>query len=305
MTPLDLNRIASAYGGTITGKSVVIPTPGHSRRDRGTIITPMPGAPDGALVHAYNGGQTEALAVKEMLRRDGFLPENGQRKRALTPAERRAIAARIRDIEAERDRQHRQAAGYALDLWQRGYRADPDHPYLARKRLDNFGVRQCGGDLLVPMVDGKFQLWNIQRIGPDGFKLFMKGGKTTGLFWPYRVKADPRPIVIAEGYATAAAIHEATNLGVVAAMTGQNLKQVAETMRALFPARCIIIAADWDGHLPINKGLASAQAAAGAVRGPVADERQSASRSAKIDFADIPRGDAAKLIRASLPMEAR
>lgn len=72
---IDLRAIAAYYGGAINGTSVSIPTPGHSRGDKGTHITADPGAPDGCLVHCFNGSAEDALAVKDMLRRDGFLPE--------------------------------------------------------------------------------------------------------------------------------------------------------------------------------------------------------------------------------------
>lgn len=72
---IDLRAIAAYYGGAINGSSVSIPTPGHSRGDKGTHITVDPDAPDGCLVHCFNGSANDALAVKDMLRRDGFLPE--------------------------------------------------------------------------------------------------------------------------------------------------------------------------------------------------------------------------------------
>ncbi len=70
---LDPKAIAQRYGGTASGNQVNIPTEGHGKHDRGTSITVDPSAPDGLLVHVHNGG--DPLAVKDMLRRDGFLPE--------------------------------------------------------------------------------------------------------------------------------------------------------------------------------------------------------------------------------------
>ena len=73
MTALNLNRVAAYYGGEVSGNTANIPTPGHSRDDRGTSISLAPSAPDGVLVHCFNGTSADALNVKEMLRRDGFL----------------------------------------------------------------------------------------------------------------------------------------------------------------------------------------------------------------------------------------
>ncbi len=72
---IDLRAIAAYYGGTLNGSSVSIPTPGHSRGDKGTHITADSDAPDGCLVHCFNGSTEDALAVKDMLRRDGFLQQ--------------------------------------------------------------------------------------------------------------------------------------------------------------------------------------------------------------------------------------
>src|SRR5690606_37711715 len=86
------------------------------------------------------------------------------------------------------------AALCAADLWANASRADPAHPYLVAKALEPFGIRQAGRDLLVPMVDPGFRLWNVQRIQPDGFKLFHKDCRTAGLFWPHGVHMlDGRP----------------------------------------------------------------------------------------------------------------
>lgn len=69
---IDLNAIARHYGGTVTGGQALIPTIGHSAKDRGTAIKADAGAPDGCLVHCFNGG--DELAEKDRLRTDGFLP---------------------------------------------------------------------------------------------------------------------------------------------------------------------------------------------------------------------------------------
>lgn len=73
----DLQAIASAYGGVVRGDQALIPSPGHSTRDRGTSVKLDPSAPGGCLVHSFNGG--DALAIKEELRDRGFIRENGPR----------------------------------------------------------------------------------------------------------------------------------------------------------------------------------------------------------------------------------
>jgi len=72
----DPQTIARVLGGEVRGDSLHLPTPGHSRRDRGTVVTVSPDAPDGVLVHSFNGG--DALAIKDDLRAAGVLPPLGQ-----------------------------------------------------------------------------------------------------------------------------------------------------------------------------------------------------------------------------------
>ena len=251
---VDIEAIALRYGGKVCKGNALIPTPGHSPRDRGTAIKASALAPDGCLVACYNGTQADALAVKEMLRADGFLSADSGRE--LSAAERRSI-------------------------------------------------RQAGRDLLVPMVDPGFRLWNVQRIRPDGFKLFGKDARTAGLFWPHGVHlSDGRPsagpLVIGEGFATMAAVHSATGFGVAAAMSARNLETVARAMRKLFPTRELVIAADDDRHLTENIGLGAARKAAQAVGGVVATPRPETCRAdSSVDFADIARDDVAARIEAA------
>ena len=304
---VDIDAIARYYGGKVCKGNALIPTPGHSASDRGTAIKASEHAPDGCLVACYNGTQADALAVKEMLRADGFLPDNPHlsHTRALSAAERRSIR------QAELARTHEklaaeaEAARCATNVWTNARRADPAHPYLVAKALASFGIRQAGRDLLVPMVDSGFRLWNVQRIRPDGFKLFVKDARTAGLFWPHGVhmidgRPSAGPLVIGEGFATMAAVHSATGLGVVATMSARNLETVARAMRKLFPRRELVFAADDDRHLAKNIGLRAARKGAQAVGGVVATPRPEACpANSSADFADIPRGDVAGRIEAA------
>jgi hypothetical protein len=79
--PIDLYAIARHYGGIVSGGQALIPTIGHSKSDRGTAIKLDPDAPDGCLVHCFNGG--DPLAEKNRLRGDGFLPKPQAEPRAV------------------------------------------------------------------------------------------------------------------------------------------------------------------------------------------------------------------------------
>lgn len=250
---INLHAVAAAYGGNVSGRECLIPTPGHSRRDRGTAIRLVPGAPDGLLVTCFNGGRAEALAVKDMLRADGFLPERDGTRRELTPAEIEAIRRAKAERECERLQAQAKAAEIARQRLSRASPADPGHPYLVRKRIAPEGLYQAGRWLLVPMRDDAGVVWNVQRIpsasGPDSWgKFFLKGGRTKSLFWACGEVVDQ--VVIGEGVATVAAVRRATGLPVIAAMTAGNLPDIAAAVRAKLPTITITIAADDDeaGH---------------------------------------------------------
>lgn len=233
----------------------------------------------------------------------------GSDPRCLSPAERRAIMAHARESEARRraetEAKQEVAAGVARDLWRGAGKPDPTHGYLARKGLPPFGIRQHGHALLVPMVDPGFRLRNVQRIYPDGRKLFLSGGRTDGLFWSHGAfmqdgRPSAGPLVVGEGFATMAAVHHATGHGVVAAMSARNLEAVARAIRKLFPRRLLIVAADDDRHLSENIGLEAAQRAAESIGAllatplPLGLERRLADSGA--DFADIAPTDVATSI---------
>lgn len=69
----DLRQFADFLGGEVRGDSVYFPAPGHSALDRGMSLKLDPTAPDGLLINSFNGG--DPLAVKDMLRAKGVLPE--------------------------------------------------------------------------------------------------------------------------------------------------------------------------------------------------------------------------------------
>lgn len=70
----DLNKIAAAMGGEVSGNRAIFPTPGHSAKDRGSWASIVPTAPDGVLIHVSNDDERKALEIKDRLRNEGALP---------------------------------------------------------------------------------------------------------------------------------------------------------------------------------------------------------------------------------------
>ena len=141
-------------------------------------------------------------------------------------------------------------------------------------------------------------LWNVQTIAADGLKRFHPGARTTGLCWGRGAPGDM--LALSEGMATAAAIHAATGLCSVAAMTAGNLEVVARAMRRRWPAAAIIVGADLD---PV--GEAKAANAARAVAGLIArSPHPSGAPPRGWDFDDALRAMGPYAVRAAFAMPA-
>jgi putative DNA primase/helicase len=178
-----------------------------------------------------------------------------------------AEAKRIR--EAETRQRWEQAGDAAQAFWQSAAPAHAAHPYLVRKQVNAYGIRQWNRLLLIPLRDGDGVLWNVQTIDESGSKLFRKGGRKTGLY--HAIGGEVIDVLhIAAGYATAASIRKATRQPVAVAFDRGNLEPVARVLRAKFPQARIVICADNDVNTAGNPGLSRAQAAASAIRGFVA-----------------------------------
>ena len=192
--------------------------------------------------------------------------------RAATPAERQALAVRMAEIKAARDAEQaaiRAASRVrAAKLWNRGRPACNDHPYLIKKRVGAYGVRDLRGQLVIPMRDAGGTLHSLQFIGADGRKAFLTGGRKRGCY--FAIGRPGAEICICEGYATAASVFEATGHATACAFDAGNLEPVARSLRGKFPDIRITICADDDAETKNNPGLSYAEAAARAVHGYLA-----------------------------------
>ena len=130
--------------------------------------------------------------------------------------------------------------------------------------------KQAGEWALVPLCDVECLLWNLQTIAGDGAKLFQRGGRITGLFSPLGDLSDPKMLLITEGWATGATLHEESRYPVLCAMNAGNLLPVAKAARATWPDVDLVICADNDRHTKGNPGVTAATAAAKAAGGRLA-----------------------------------
>ena len=163
-----------------------------------------------------------------------------------------------------------------------------DHSYLmTSKKVSAFGIywQQQGNRLLIPVCDFAGTVHGLQYIDAAGEKRFKPGTAKAGHFFKI---AGNDTLVVCEGYATGASIHQATGVTVLVAFDAGNLLAVAKAAREHYPDSIIIIAADDDHATTGNPGLTKATAAAQAVNGLLAvpvfpEERQ----PKQTDFNDL------------------
>lgn len=249
-------------------------------------------------------GQTLSKEEREQLRRDAATIK----------------AARQQEITEG----YAKAAKKAYGLFANAHPAPEDHPYLARKGVRPLGLKATDeGTLLVPVQDVNGRLMSLQFINEEGEKRFLTGGQKHGgmLVMDPKAELELRPVIIAEGYATAASICESLKEPVVVAFDAGNLMPVAEALRRKYPDKPLIIAADNDHSHQFNAGVEKAAAAARAVGGILVvpefndlqkaqgltdfnDLHRSAGRSA-VQEAFAPALEEARTLKADLRRERR
>lgn len=169
-----------------------------------------------------------------------------------TVAEEMAHASRIAAAKAARDAERRKqneaAASTVEIIWSEGAQASPEHPYLKKKGIQPHGAKITGdGRLMVPLFDVSGSLASLQYIDADGGKLYHQGGSVGGKFWMLGTLDVPGVMYVAEGFATAATIHEVSGRPVVVSYSASNLVPVVGTLRDIHgSSQDIVIVADHD-----------------------------------------------------------
>lgn len=209
---------------------------------------------------------------------------------AMTPAERDTLRMQQQRSKTQRENEQIQRQqSTATDAGQRLAAANTctQHSYLATKGIQAHGVKvDTAGALIVPMRDTAGKLHSLQTIQPDGDKRFLYGGRVNGCY--HAIGKPAGLLIVCEGYATGASIHESTGHAVAVAFNAGNLEPVALALRAKYRDLKIIIAADDDHQTEGNPGMTKAQAAAQSVGAWVAAPKFPAGRPDKAtDFNDL------------------
>lgn len=120
---------------------------------------------------------------------------------------------------------------------------------LPKPRPDNIHFLMFKkGSIAVPLRDADGKLWALQAINGTGNKLFPKYGRKIGLFHIIGYLKDAKAVAAAEGYATAASIHMATEWPVFVCFDNGNMVNVAPVIKEKAPTAKILFCADKDDN---------------------------------------------------------
>ena len=253
-----------------------------------------------------------------------------------------ALRERIREDQA-REKARRRAEGErasrrAAAMWNR-LTAQGTCDYLARKQVQAFGVRFSElGAMAIPLLDVHGVVHGLQIIYPKGHSRAKRLGRDKD-FWPvglvkqghFFLMGSPTAslvLLVAEGYATAASLHQATGLPVAVAFDAGNLQHVVRNLAARYRGVKLVIAADDDylgkckacgkltetdepvcrhcgaEHQAKNAGTAGAQLAAMAVDGswfvPQFEQPRPNDRKGSTDFNDLHVEEGLHVVRAQV-----
>ncbi|MBK1719199.1 DUF5906 domain-containing protein [Thiocystis violacea] len=258
------------------------------------------------LVGAYgiwHGNDNGRVSVRP----DRATPMSREQRDAITAR----IAADSKRAKAMRNAEAERAAQEAAKIW-RAYQPTGTSSYLERKGVGADGIRfhPTADTLVIPVTDPKGKVWGLEFIrGAD------RGDRLEKQFWPpgldmvgryHLIGGAPRDLLlIAEGYATAWTLANATGLPCAVAFNANNLLPVAKVLRKHYPRVRILVCADDDYRTAGNPGVQSASSAALAVDGrwlaPVfAEERPATGKKGATDFNDLAALEGVQAVRTQV-----
>lgn len=214
----------------------------------------------------------------------------------LTAKEKEQRMMRAAEVEKQLDADRAKCRAESKRDWDRVTPPPLDHPYSRAKGVKHYGIRwqESGNKLIVPVIDMAGTLHGLQYIGPEGEKRFKINTAKSGHF--HQIPGKSR-IVICEGYATGASIHEATSAHVLVAFDAGNLLPVSKASREKWPELPIIIAADNDQFTEGNPGLTKATAAAQQIKAALAVPTFSDTTTKPTDFNDLHKLEGLEKVR--------
>lgn len=185
---------------------------------------------------------------------------------SLTPEEKAKLDAEIKANAEKREKEEKlralKSARMASDVIKSTVPCE-SHPYLTKKGVKSYGLRLAteetqriykrarAGSIIMPLYNPNSQpkLVSFQIIKADGTKELLANSLVKGSCFVIGELSKTKPNILAEGYATAASLHEVTGRAVIVALNASNLVAVSKE----FTDYRIVVGADNDAHLPLKE----------------------------------------------------
>lgn len=285
----------------VTGRVVRCRVDGGGTERRGWYVLHELARGTGAVIVGTFGvwRGTDSGAQNIRVSRDDLSDEARAALRSRVRADRRRVDAQ-RKAEAER------ASRRAESTWRHCAPTPPRDEvpeYLRRKGVAGHGVRYTpSGAVVLAMHDGDGRVHGLQfLLSRNSHKDRISRTGRDKEYWPrglwkaghfFLIGAPAGLCLVAEGYATAASLHEATGLPVAVAFDAGNLAPVCRSLVKRYRGCRLLICADDDFATRGNPGMEAGSAAALEVGGAwvsprFTDPRQVTARAriaAEVDF---------------------
>lgn len=204
-------------------------------------------------------------------------------------------AQKLQEREAKRQRDYDIAANNAKKVLSNSFEADKNHAYLQQKGIKPYIAMQNNfKQLVVPVRNIHDEIRGVQFIDEDGSKKFLSGVEKKGNFALLAEEAkDVSKVLVCEGFATGASLHEATKLPVAVAFDAGNIESVSKALAEKYKGIEITICADNDQYRDNNVGLEKAKNAALAVDAKLAVPQFTKEEQAQklTDFNDLHKAE--------------
>jgi twinkle protein len=252
---MDFAQFIAALGfeppsDIVPGRIIRFSTNGRSADDAGWAL--LFADCDGGIVGDWRSGEQQIWQAEKV---KDYTPEqkvNWQR----------AIETARKEAEEKRRVEHDEAAKRAAEIWATCQPAPADHPYLVKKKIKPHGARiyrgdlsvggmACDGALVIPARRSDGVMRSLQFIDASGEKRYLPRGEIAGSY--FAIGKLGGTLCMAEGFATAATVSEATNHCVAVAFDAGNLEPVAAALRSKYPKLRMIVCADNDYGVKAGK----------------------------------------------------
>lgn len=226
------------------------------------------------LAGVWHGNHFDQIKI-EIPKRSGEREIDSEELKAMTAA-RKAV---LKEAEASAKAQAKRAAEWAGIVWS-GCHPVTEHHYLTRKRIQPHTARtlgavdmdrltgidrdnadrltRAGACLVIPMHDVDGNIHGLQLVTDTGKTFWPTGMAMSSTFGLLGHFPRSGTLLLTEGFATAASLHEATGLPTAYAFSAGNLGKAAAQIRKAAPNLRILIAADDDYLTDGNPGCTAA-----------------------------------------------